>query len=340
MDVKESVKVLKPYKANQVECRIKLDANEGKNYLFKEGFDLSKEALNLYPDTDSTYLRTLIANYMQVDQDEVLCGSGSSETIELIIKTYLEKDEYVIGFNPSFTMYKVYTTMHGGNYIEIPSEDDFSCAMDAMIAKAKSLNPKLIIICSPNNPTGYVFPQEEMIKLLENTQALVLIDEAYSEFSNQESFAKFINQYNHLYVTRTFSKAFGLAGARLGYVIGSKKNIEALNKVKTPYNINRLSQALGEQALKRIDEVKTYVNEVAKRRGILEDNLKQLGFTVYPSSANFLWVKSPIKGLYEALLKEGILIRRFVGEWDDYYRITVGTSEENQSLIKALKGVV
>lgn len=338
--IKESVKKLNPYKANQVDCLIKLDANEGVNYLFDGPLDFSDEPFNLYPDSDSTRLRKEITKYLDVELDQVMMGSGSSEMIELIIKTYLEPGEIVLGFEPSFTMFQVYTIMHGGDYQTIPAEDDFSFSIDRLIAKMNAVKPKLVILCSPNNPTGYEFPQKDLIRVLESTEALVLIDEAYSEFSDQVSMAKSVDTYRNLFVTRTFSKAFGLAGARLGYLMAYKDRIEELNRVKTPYNVNRLSQSLGERALERIEDVKQYVQNVAKRREDLALALNSFGFIVYPSKGNFLWVKPPFDNLYQRLLSEGILIRKFSGKYSDYYRITVGLESENQALITALKGMV
>ena len=338
--IKESVKKLTPYIPNTVPCTIKLDANEGSNYLFNEALDFRTEPLNLYPDSDALKLCNDLSQYLNVKPSQIMVGNGSSEMIELLIKTYVEKDEIVLGFEPSFSMYQVYTTLHGGNYRTVSAEDDLSFSIERLITRAKQLKPKLIILCSPNNPTGFTFSKAALEKVLKDTEALVLIDEAYGEFSHQESVVSMVDTYPKLMVTRTFSKAFGLAGARLGYLISNSQRTSELRRVKTPYNLNRLSQYLGVSALKRIDDVSVYVDGVIQRRKKLQQALMELGFNVYPSEANFLFIKAPIAQLYERLLENGILIRKFTGKWAQYYRITVGLENQNETLISVLKGMI
>ncbi len=341
MQTKPAIEQLTPYKVKDVDYTIKLDANESANYLFKDGIDLSDIDINFYPDTNSTFLRETLGAYFDMSADNLMVGSGSSELIELIIKTYIAPGEKVLSFAPSFTMYEVYTTIHNGSYETLPVESDMSFDIDKLIEKANEINPKLIILCTPNNPTGYQTPKEQIKKLIDNTDALILLDEAYMDFTDgSSSFLRETPFYDNLIVARTFSKAFGLAGARLGYISAGLPIIKSLLKVKTPYNVNALTQNLGIQALKKKPLVVDYINDVIARREALKISLKDLGLTVYPSRANFLFVESPLKALDKRLLTYGILVRNFAEFNEGFYRISVGDQSQNKALISALKEIL
>ena len=342
--VKKSIRDLKGYNPNQVPFRIKLDANEGKNILFN---DMASKGLvfgedfniNFYPDNDAVLLREEIGRYIGIDPSHIIAGNGSSEMIELVIKTFVDKDEAIMSFVPSFSMYSVFSRIYSAKFIGVESNEDFSVDIDILIKKAKEINPKVILLCNPNNPTGYLIDKKNIEKLLAETDSIVVVDEAYMEFA-EGSMVQEVSKYKNLIVLRTLSKALGLAAIRLGYMISNGEIIKIINNVKSPYNLNAITQYIGAMALKKKDKIIDYVEEVKKERVFLFNELKELPFEVYKSSANFVFFKSDIDDLDEKLAEEGILIRSFSGDLLGYYRATVGNRNENLELIKLLKEII
>lgn len=335
--LKSSVEKLQAYFVNDVPYRVKLDANEGSNYLLKDGFKIEKFSPNLYPDSDSRLLREKMSEYYGCKTENIMAGNGSSEIINTVINAYCEKGDRVISFVPSFSMYQTYCDLCGADYVGIETENDFTQDIDKLIEAAKKQNPKIIILCSPNNPTGYVTPREDIVRLLNSVKnSIIILDEAYADFS-EVSVIDLINSYENLIVTRTLSKAFGLAGLRVGALIANEETVKYIWKVKVPYNINTLSQYAAELALDNADRVNEHINSLKELRLELEEALKVLNFRVYPSGANFLFIKSPVDNLFEKLMDCGVLIRKFNCNGDLYNRITVGTKEENEILIYEIK---
>lgn len=339
--VRRTIMDLKEYKPNYSAYKIKLDANEGKNLFFGNDDIKCMEAINisLYPDSSSLGLRQEIGKYININPSNIIAGNGSSEMIELIMKTYIDKDDIVLGFTPSFSMYSIFSQIYSAKFIGVRSNDDFSLSIDNLIEKAKEVNPKIIIICNPNNPTGYLIDKSQIKRLIESVNSIVVLDEAYIEFADG-SMVGGIYSYNNLIVLRTLSKAFGLAGLRLGYLVAGESIIGIINKVKSPYNLNAISQYFGIKALKSSNKVKDYIEKVKTQRDYLYKELKKLGLTVYPSHGNFLFFKSNKESLNKILEKQGILIRNFSEELDGYYRVSVGSPWENKEFIKILKGIL
>ena len=194
-----------------------------------------------------------------------------------------------------------------------------------------------MILCNPNNPTGYVTEKKDVVKLLDNiSESIIIVDEAYADFSNN-SVVDLIDEYENLIVMRTLSKAFGLAGLRVGAMIANEELIKYLWKVKVPYNLNMLSQYAALKALDNTALVNSYIKEVIKLREELKIELKNLDFIVYDSGSNFLFVKSSVDNLYEKLINCGILIRKIIFRKETYYRITIGTKKENEILLDEIK---
>lgn len=331
--LKPSVEKLQAYFVNDIPYRVKLDANEGSNYLLKDGFKIEEFKPNLYPDSDSKFLREKMADYYGCKSDNIMVGNGSSELINTVINAYCDKGDKVISFVPSFSMYQTYCDLCGAEYVGIETEGDFSQNIDKLINAAKEQNPKIVILCNPNNPTGYVTSREDILKLLNSTQdSLIILDEAYADFS-EVSVIDLINNFENLIVMRTLSKAFGLAGLRVGALIANAITVKYIWKVKVPYNINILSQYAAEKALSNIDRVKDHINSVKQERSNVINKLKTMNFEVYQTGANFIFVKSPVDNFFEKLMECGILIRKFNYKDTVYNRITVGTKEENKILI-------
>ncbi len=236
-------------------------------------------------------------------------------------------------------MYHIFSQIYSAKFIGINSNENFVQDVDVLIEEAKNIKPKIIFICNPNNPTGYLMNKYEIKKLLNNTDSLVVVDEAYIEFA-QGSMVEYISQYENLIVLRTLSKAFGLAAIRVGYMVSDKHIINIINKVKSPYNLNSISQYVGVKALREKEKMFQYVEEVKKERKYLYNKLKKFPIEVYPSNGNFIFFKSEVSKLDEKLNEKGILIRSFSKDLENHYRVTVGNRWENEEFIKSLKEIL
>lgn len=342
--IRNSIKNLKEYKPNSAPYRIKLDANEGKNIFFQdiniEGIKFSEKFdINLYPDSDATLLRNEIGRYLNISPDNIVAGNGSSEMIELVMKTFVDKDDIILSFVPTFSMYSIFSKIYSANFIGIKSNNDFSIDIDILIKTAEEIKPKVIFLCNPNNPTGYLVDNNDIKKLMESIDSIVVVDEAYMEFAGC-SMVEEISQYKNLIVLRTLSKALGLAGIRLGYMAACKDIINYIKKVKSPYNLNAISQYIGIEALKNKEKIIKYVDIIKIERNYLYSELLRLPLVVYKSNANFIFFKSDVNELDIKLEKKGILIRSFSGDLKGYYRVTIGKRWENEEFIKSLKEIL
>lgn len=350
--VRDDIKNLKEYKENNSPYKIKLDANEGENLFFKNINDIDLEALNdinRYPDSSAEKLRKKIGENIGIQPENIVAGNGSSEMIELVMKTFIEKGDKILSFVPTFSMYGIFSKIYGGNFIGVEGKgsglkiinprEDFSLDIDILIDKAKEINPKIILVCNPNNPTGYLIPRDDIKKLLEKTNSLVVVDEAYIEFA-EGSMIDEIDKYENLIVLRTLSKAIGLAGIRLGYMVANIDIINWVNKIKSPYNLNSLTQTFGIMAINKSDLVDDYIEREKKERERLYNELIKLGVKAYKSNTNFILFYSEIIDLNEKFQEKGILIRAFGGDLKGYYRVTVGSEYENNEFIKSLKEIL
>lgn len=342
--VRKDLRDFKGYVPKQAPCEIKLDANEGKNLLleaaFPEGILLDRAfELNLYPDSMARDLRAKIGDYIGYPWENIVIGNGSNELLETILKTFLEPGGIVMSFEPTFHMYKVFTQIYGGKFVGVPSEEDYSLDYDKLIKQAHELKPQVIFISNPNNPSGYLTPRDELIKLIESVDCAVVIDEAYFEFCD-ETIIDQINYYDNLIVLRTLSKAFGLAGLRIGYLVANEKLARFIDGIRTPYNTSLLSQYLAVEALNHRDTLLAYAELVKVERSKLDGRLQELGFTTYPSAANFVFAKTRIPDFGEKVAAQGIQIRDYSAQINGYYRITIGDEADNAAFIKIVEGIV
>lgn len=329
MRVKKNIEALKPYEVMMEEDMIKLDANES-GYQMSQVIELP---LNRYPDDRALDLKKALAAYLAVNSKELIIGNGSSEMIELLFRTYLEKGEQVLGFSKSFSMYKIFAQIYEADYIGI--ENDYVMDMDVLIEAVVASNPKMVMLCNPNNPTGYLIKKQDIERLLKVYSGLVVVDEAYIEFT-EGSMLNRLGDYQNLVILRTFSKAWGLAGARVGYMIASEQIVNAVLKVKPPYNLNMLSQQAALNALKQREKMKQYVQKTIALREKVYDGLIDLNMKAYKSSANFIYFEAD-ENLGDQLKIDGILIRSFGG---GKYRVTIGTEDEINAFLNALEGQV
>lgn len=341
MKEKQSVKELQPYVVNPIVCSVKLDANEGSKDLFK---DLVKELsedfyLNVYPDDSYIDLKKAISNYVGCKISNICVGNGSSELLDLCIKTFVDRDELILSLDPSFAMYSVYAKIFDTKYMGAKSEDDFVINADKVIHAIKENNPKVTIICNPNNPTGSMIKKDDVIRIIKSTDNIVIVDEAYMEFGD-ESVVEEIENYKNLIVVKTLSKAFSMAGIRTGYLLACEDLVNTVEKVRPPYNLNSISAFLATKALEKKDKMITYVKGIKKERDKVYKSLLDMNVKVFPSGANFIFFNSDIKNLEDKLIKEDVLIRRFGGKLDNHYRVTIGSKDENNEFIKAMKKFV
>lgn len=342
------VKDLEAYKVVPPNYNIIVNANENPfdfpDALKKELNDeIMRMPLNRYPDPSATALREQLADYVGVDADQIICGCGSDEIMSMLNQTFINPGDVVISHAPSFSMYQIWSVIGGADFIWVPDNDDLYPDVENIINTSKLKNAKLIYLCSPNNPTGSLLPRHDVIDILEETNALVILDEAYIEFKKEGDLTDIVNEYNNVIVLRTLSKAFGLAGIRCGYAVGPKPLIDMMYKVKSPYNLNKLTQAAAVIALKHRDTLLKNVEILNSERQRLYEFLKGLkGVTrVYPTASNFIYFEVPDGApLYDALLDEGILVKYLkhdVSDDVDHIRLTVGSPEENDAVIKVLK---
>jgi len=328
--VSKVVKGFEPYRVLEGDYRIWLDKNENpfdipaeiKEELFEE---LRKLSFNRYPHITSMPLREAIAEFYGLSPENIAVGNGADELISDLIKLF--EGDYVVVTAPTFGMYEFYAKLNEIPVVEVPLNEGFIMNGDEIAEKAEKAS--IVFIASPNNPTGNVQPREEILKVLD-TGVAVVVDEAYVEFSGK-SCIDLLDQYENPIILRTFSKAFSLAGARVGYMLASEEIVDALYRIKSPFSLNVLTMITAKVMLNNYDLVKQNINYIIKER---ERIYKEFRDYAYPSEANFLLMKLDA---YEFLLERGIVVRRLGGRLKGHIRVTVGKKEENNELIKALK---
>ncbi len=326
--LRDDIKKLKSYEVNQQEFQIKLDANEGIEWI---------EGMNRYPDDNCSKLRELLSKQLGKDENELLFGNGSSELIELVMKAYLEYGERVITISPTFSMYKLYTIINKGLYDEYPLDHMQNLNVEGFIDFIKVKKPKIIILSNPNNPTGTLIGKEDIIKIIEASDCMVILDEAYIEFADLDIQID-TRLYQNLIVLRTFSKAYGLAGIRLGYMVAHEETIQYINRVRAPYNINSLTQALALEAFEKQEVISNNIALMKSERERVRQKLEGLGLSPFPSQTNFIFFKGPEE--LNDLGRKKVLIRGFSGDLSGYFRISIGKPEENHIAIKAIEEVL
>jgi len=310
---------------------IYLDANESP-------FD---NGINRYPDNKHTELKKVISNIKNINVNQIVFGNGTDEILDLIVRVFCNPNkDKIITLPPTYGMYDVIAKTNGVENIEIPLKSDFSIDKNEIL-KLSSKTTKILFLCSPNNPTGNSFDTNDLIDLIKGFNGVVVVDEAYIDFSSKQSLISLINENNNLIITQTMSKAYGMAGIRLGMGFSNQKNINYLNKIKPPYNINVLTERKALEELNKIDEIKKNIDLVLNQRKLLISCLEKLDFIdkIYKSDANFLLVKVDNADFrYNQLLEKGIIVRNRSNQplCQNCLRITIGTENENKSLIKIL----
>lgn len=318
-----------------------LDANENSlGAPVRNSLDLHR-----YPDPTQDRLREKIADYRGLSIENIFLGVGSDEPIDLLMRMFCEPGvDSIIITPPTYGMYKVAAGINNVEVKEVLLSDNFQLKTDSILA-ASNETTKLLFLCSPNNPTANDMKHTDMLKLITKFPGIVVVDEAYIDFSRQESIAQFVQQYPNLVVLQTFSKAFGLAGIRLGVALANPEIIDYMLRVKAPYNINKLTAKTALDAFDNLELLKFNIEKIREERQYVAE---QLGFAdavehVYPSNSNFLLFKiKEAKKIYEKLADRGVIVRYRGNEplCDNCLRVTIGMPDENVKFLKTLKDVL
>lgn len=335
--MKKSFSGMVPYHSELITDGIILNANESPilppSKVLEEIKDkITKIEFNRYPDMDEVELDKAIARRYNVKPENITVGVGSDELLDVVFRAVLEPNDIVIGFTPSFSMYKVFAELVGAKYIPVLGDENNIFNVDDMIKAIKEYNPKLVLVCTPNNPTGQYFSEVEVRKIIESTDALIALDLAYIDFASKD-YCTISLEYDNVITFKTFSKAMALPSIRVGYAISKKDNIDMIDAIKAPYSVTTISQIIAKTAIENFDLYKGQIKMIVNEREKLYKELIDLGFNVYKSEANFIYVLFDDK-YNEALLKNKIYIRKFKS---GVYRITVGTQYENEKLLEVLK---
>jgi histidinol-phosphate aminotransferase len=330
--VRENVKALSPYRSArdefEGEASISLDANENP-------FD--HKNLNRYPDPYQRKLKQKISELKGVKEASIFLGNGSDEAIDLLIRAFCEpREDSILIFTPTYGMYQISADINAIETVEIPLTTDFQIDVES----ASKIDAKVTFICSPNNPTGNDMDTQIVESILRTSKGLVIIDEAYIDFSKRKSWTERLEEFPNLVVLQTFSKAYGMASIRLGMAFANEEIVSILNKIKPPYNVNGLTQNYALQALEHKEAVLSEIDTILKERQWMKMALLKLKGVrkIYPSEANFLLIEiDRAKVLYQHLAEKGIVVRDRSSQVNDALRITIGTPRENKTLIENIK---
>ncbi|MCW3167242.1 histidinol-phosphate transaminase [Chryseobacterium sp. 09-1422] len=332
--VRKNILELKPYISfrdnSQFENPLLMDANESP---FGE--------FNRYPDSTHRNLREKISAFKNISANQIAIGNGSDELIDLIIKIFCKpKKDSVLVTNPSFAMYGFYASINENEVLQLNLNDNFEIVKEEFLNIIKENQPKILFLCSPNNPTGNSIDDIEFY--IQNFDGIVVVDEAYIEFSEQKSCIELINEYPNLIVLQTFSKAWGLAGARVGTAFSIEEIINLIYTVKSPYNVNVLSQNLVLEKLNQVENFQNNLNDILKERDWLKNQLEDLECIskVFPTDANFFLIEfKNAERVYSTFIECEILTSKRFPQIPNCIRINVGSKKENEKLINILKNI-
>ena len=336
---------LSPYHVEQPDHCVKLDANESPfdlpNEILKEVLkEIGKLRFHRYPDPSSNRLRTAISGMINVDKDLVVVGNGSDELISYILQIFAKFDVRAFFPSPTFSMYRIFAQVFGVPFTEIKLGSNFELVGETWQSYLDKYPKNLVFLAYPNNPTGNLFSEDILHKILLRSDTILILDEAYFEFSGK-SLLSLVHQHPNLIVTRTFSKAYGLAGIRCGYMVAHPDVVSEVNKVRMPYNLNRFSQAVAMLIIKYREILKPYVNSILEERKRVYDRLVAIDWCrPIPTDSNFILFQTskPADQVFNKVLSHGVLIRNLSrpGLLENCLRVTIGTAEENDQFLHAI----
>ncbi|MGF1426225.1 histidinol-phosphate transaminase [Kitasatospora sp. LaBMicrA B282] len=356
LPIRDELRGQSPYGAPQLDVPVQLNTNENPYQLpeplvarIAERVAEAARDLNRYPDRDAVELRTELARYLtrttghQLTTGQVWAANGSNEIIQQLLQTFGGPGRSALGFAPSYQMHELISRGTGTRWIPGPRRADFTIDLENAKAALAEHRPDVLFICSPNNPTGTAVDRETVLALYEAAQAvkptMVLVDEAYVEFSHRPSLVPLLAGRPHLVVTRTMSKAFGAAGLRLGYLAADPAVVDAVQLVRLPYHLSAVTQATALACLEHTDTLLGYVERLKTERDRLVGALRDLGLTVTDSDANFIQfgVFADPHAVWQALLDRGVLVRD--NGVPGHLRVTAGTPAENDAFLDAVRTV-
>ena len=345
--IRPEVRALSAYHVPNSHGFIKLDAMENPysfpEALIEDWLDTLRELeLNRYPDAGAEVLKEKLFEYLGLDSDQgILLGNGSDELIQIIAMALAGDRRTILAPEPGFVMYRIIAQSLGMQYVGVPlDKDDFSLDLPAMLAAIEKHQPAVIFLAYPNNPTGNLFDRDAVEAILQASEGLVIIDEAYHSFALQTWIGD-LTRFDNLLVMRTLSK-IGLAGLRIGMLVGSKSWLDELNKIRLPYNINALSQASATFMLEHVDVFDQQATQIrADRQAMFEALDRYLEIKIWPSHTNFLLLRSELsQTIFDQLKENNILIKNLNGSHEmlaQCLRVTIGTAEENRALLEVIK---
>ncbi|MDX2039843.1 MAG: histidinol-phosphate transaminase [Acidobacteriota bacterium] len=347
--IKENVRAIKAYTLDPLEAPIKINQNENPFGMPAEIKDevlrrASEQDWARYPEFIPVHLLEKLAAHVGWKASGVMAGNGSNEMIQAVVNCIVEKGVKVVLPEPTFSVYRQVIQVAGGEVISVPLNEDLTFNIPRLASKLVASKAGMAIICSPNNPTGCTITPRDLASLLRNSEAIIVVDQAYLEFGS-EDFIPLLNEYKNLVILRTFSKAMAMGGLRVGYCLAAPELIREFNKAKMPYSLNFFSMTAAEVALENMHLLQPLVEQMKQEHDRLFVELQKFDGQLIPmpSAANFFAVKTsiPPKELFEALHARGILIRNISSApmLENYVRISVGTPEENDKLIAALKEI-
>jgi histidinol-phosphate aminotransferase len=334
--VRDNVRSLIPYSCAR-------DDFKGSEGIFMDANENPYGTLNRYPDPYQRELKSAISKIRGINQNKIFLGNGSDEIIDLVFRIFCNpgKDKALI-FTPTYGMYEVSAAINDVQVIKIPLDNTFQIRLDQVLPLFSDKSLKLIFICSPNNPTGNCMRSNEIEEIISKFDGIVVIDEAYADFTGKPSSVKLTDRYSNLIVMQTFSKAMGLAAVRVGMAFTNPDIVHYFNKMKPPYNISTINQRTALNKFYRIAESRIQVNKIIIERNRLTEKLRELPVVdiVYPSDANFLLVKvRDADAIYKILVDNGIVVRNRNSVVSKCLRITVGKKVENNKLLDVLKQI-
>ncbi len=337
--LKKSIRGLRAFRAEEP-AGLRMDTNAnllGANPVVTRFFgQFDPLELNEYPTPHSDLLRKRLSQKYGLSPEQFIVGNGADELLDLVLKSFIDPGDRAVFPDPSFGMYEVLGRANSASVVRVPLKEDWELDVDGLLnAKAT-----VAIVCSPNNPTGNSFSEEDIQRLLREFEGILILDEAYAEYAGK-SHISLVNDFPNLVVLRTFSKAFGLAGLRVGYAAASRSLAAQLYKAKTPYNLSTIGEGIAAAALMEGKFLESVIRRIGRERAKMVPRLEGLGFKVHPSETNFIMARSPIpsKTLCRRLERRGIVIKD-LARLRDHVRITLGGPDQNERLLRSLRRVL
>jgi len=346
--IQENVRSLKPYHVEKIDCEVKLHANENPFSPPKELLDLFMASIqniqfNRYPDPDSQNLKIHIAKKLDIRTNRLVIGNGSDEIILLLLQIFCNEGDTITLPDPTFAMYTIIAQGLGIKSVNMPLDDHWDFNADELLKTAEENKSRIIFLGYPNNPTGNCFSESQIYKVIESFKGIVVIDEAYYDFSHK-SFVAQIEKHNNVVILRSLSK-IGLAALRVGFAIADPLIIDQINKVRLPYNSNTVSQTLAEHLVTHFDPVQKQINSILEERHRLMLTLKKIdSITIFPSDSNFFLLRTEqsVEKMFKYLFDHGILVRNLSShpKLNNCLRVTVGTKDENDRFLEKMADFV